>query len=218
MKGKFGKSSGQFSSSAIHHRRSVSRQCSQECLTTFARKILKFARTFSKKISIFFARTMASVSCPECNDDSHVRCFGGGSRGKYKYMCLKCPNQVQWQQERPRPGAPPGEKTRIVNKGSYKCGVCGAFPKKGHVCLGKTSKCGGDDRKRAAPLPQARASFQQASDIQDLMEEGAASSVKPKRGKKSSEGDQTDVRPFSGMESWTLPMPFAPTSSSMHPN
>ena len=86
--------------------------------------------------------------CTVCSDHKKVDCLGGGSLGKYAYMCHGC--NKQWQQlpprdvplfgdteEEPIQRALPGEKKR---SNGYKCKKCGQKKKtpdgRPHKCLG----------------------------------------------------------------------------------
>jgi transposase-like protein len=83
----------------------------------------------------------AKPSCPNkscTNAIDYVKTLGGGSSGKYRYMCYNC--KTQWQQNRISNST---EDSGIVigsrNRDQYKCKDCG-LPKKGHTCTIKQTR------------------------------------------------------------------------------
>ena len=85
----------------------------------------------------------SNPKCSICHSSKRVACLGGGSQGRYAYMCqnVECMSDVmsQWQQICPRdlkPGddpqreairrALPGQRKRgRANGGGYLCSKCG---------------------------------------------------------------------------------------------
>lgn len=81
-------------------------------------------------------------SCPVCGDTAKVKTQGGGTKGKYRYMCEKADCSSEWQEIPPHLINDSNHIRNVVMKnskpskktGRYKCGRCGAASKKGHVC------------------------------------------------------------------------------------
>lgn len=95
--------------------------------------------------------TNIKPNCPTCVDSAFVKTLGGGSKGKYRYKCLKC-DAPPFQKEPLIKNASAEELERMLlrdkdlllrdwsgskaarKQPKYGCRKCGAAVKRGHTC------------------------------------------------------------------------------------
>jgi ribosomal protein S27AE len=130
--------------------------------------------------NFFFGMTKKKPNCPRCQQCTFTKTSGGGSHGKYRYVCEQC--DLSWSQTPPHRLNPKlftpdfWEKDIVISKhssttrsNSYKCGKCGKT-KKGHVCDASTKKAIVSNQianvlSRSAFQPPSTALLQPGNDI-----------------------------------------------------
>lgn len=87
--------------------------------------------------------TREKPNCTNCNNNSFVRTQGGGTHGKYRFVCDKC--SLKWQQIPPHMLKDDKHnvditicKKNVKRSSKYKCGKCGQI-KQGHICTGQNA-------------------------------------------------------------------------------